>query len=413
MRVLIADDDQLIRKLLQTLLHKLGHEVECAPDGDAALRLLEQPDPPPLTILDWVMPGLSGIEVCKRLRGLKHRPRTYVLLLSSKADKDEVVTGLDAGADDDLVKPFNPMELLARLRVAQRTIAYQQEQQRHIEEMEMLLQRYNLLGEMFGKHGRATDPELVHDRQQDQPIAREVAALLRPARLNPALSRALHEIGLAHAEVVTPPDATPLPPRDDAFTAWSALVMVDDALWLDLLVEADQPSATMLFETLLGRIPVSEREQLDFLAETFNLLCAAVRKSMQEFGTKVLTPVISRSVRSANMRFKLPRAAGSSRHRIQLQDAVLDMTILHRHAPICQKSLGQLNELDLVADNLPSASSTDVFLLNQGVVLNPRYIEKLTALSQSTGKELQVPVIGPSPLAEFFCLGRIPLRPAA
>src|SRR5689334_20428641 len=274
MRVLIADDDQLIRKLLQTLLNKLGHEVECAPDGDAALRCLEQVDPPPLAILDWVMPGLTGPEVCKRLRGLKHRSRTYVLLLSSKADKDEVVVGLDAGADDYLVKPFNPMELLARLRVAQRTISYQQELQKNIDDMQMLLQRYNLLGEMFGKQGRGAEAESPRDPQQAQPIAREIAALLRPARLNPALTRALSEIGLAQAEVTTLLE--PPAPRDDAFTAWSALVMVKEALWLDLLVEADQTSATTLFETLLGRIPVSEREQLDFLAETFNLLCAAV-----------------------------------------------------------------------------------------------------------------------------------------
>jgi hypothetical protein len=92
----------------------------------------------------------------------------------------------------------------------------------------------------------------------------------------------------------------------------------------------------------------------------------------------------------------------------------LDVTILHRHAPICQKSLGQLNELDLVAENLPSPNSPDVFLLNQGVVLNPGYIEKLTTLAQAAGNDLRVPVIEPSPLAEFFCLGRLPqLRPAA
>ena len=407
MKVLIADDDQLIRKLLQTLLNKLGHEVECATDGERALHILEQSEPPPLAIVDWVMPGLTGIEVCKRLRALKHRPRsrTYVLLLSSKADKDEVVAGLDAGADDYLVKPFNPMELLARLRVAQRTVAYQQELQKTIDEMQMLLQRYNLLGEMFGKQSRSSN-DSPGETGQEAPIAREIAALLSASRLNPALARAFSEIGLAKVDVTATTERQP--PRDDSFTAWSALVMVNEALWLDLIVEAEQACATSLFEALLGRIPVSEREQLDFLAETFNILCAGVRKSLQELGVKVLTPVISRSVHSSSIRFKLPKAAGHSYHRILLPSANLEMTILHRHAPVCQKSLGQLNELDLVADNLPSPNSTDVFLLNQGVVLNARYIEKLSALSQSNGHEIRVPVIEPSPLAEFFCLGRAP-----
>ncbi len=411
MKVLIADDDSVTRKLLQTLLNKLGHEVECATDGDTALRLLEQPSAPPLAILDWIMPGLTGVEVCKRLRSVNHRARTYVLLLSSKADKDEVVAGLDAGADDYLVKPFNPMELLARLRVAQRTLNYQQELQKSIDEMQMLLQRYNLLGEMFGKQQRAVG-EPSDDRGQDAPVAREVAALLSASRLNPALGRALGEIGLANVEVTTLLERSA--PRDDSFTAWSALVMVNEAMWLDLLVEADQPSATAIFETLLGRIPVSEREQLDFLAETFNILCSGVRKALQEYGVKVLTPVISRSQHSSSLRFKLPKAAGRTNHRVVLQGATLDMTILHRHAPICQKSLGQLNELDLVADNLPSPSTPGVFLLNQGVVLNSRYIEKLATLGQAAESaeaaetELRVPVIEPSPLAEFFCLGRMP-----
>jgi hypothetical protein len=108
------------------------------------------------------------------------------------------------------------------------------------------------------------------------------------------------------------------------------------------------------------------------------------------------------------MRFRLPKAACRSRHRIELPGTVLDVTILHRHAPVLSKTLGMLNELDLVADNLPSPSAAGVFLLNQGVVLNGRYIEKLTALAQSSGREVRVPVIEPSPLARFFCLGQIP-----
>ncbi len=433
MRVLIADDDQLIRKLLQTLLIKLGHEVESTQDGEAALRALDQPDPPPLAILDWVMPGLTGIDVCRRLRQLKNRSRTYVLLLSSKSDKVDVVAGLDAGADDYLVKPFNPMELLARLRVAQRTISYQHELQANIDEMQRLLERYNLLGEMFGKKGRpaeaepATNPGLSQNlasgsntstspglnasantiRNVEPSNERELAALLSPGRLNLALGRALNEIGLADA-IITTPLAVPPAPLDDSFAAWSALVMVNEGYWLDLMVVADQPSATTLFETLLSRIPVSEREQLDFLAETFNVLCSAIRNSLQEYGSKVIAPVISRSTRTSAMRFKLPSSDGLSRHRIEVIGSTLDVTIFHRRTPVSQKSLGRLNELDLVAENVPCPSSNEVFLLNQGVLLNTRYIEKLATLAQAAGQEFRCPVIEPSPLAQFFCLGRIP-----
>src|SRR5688572_29447631 len=157
MKILVADDDALIRRLLQALLSKLGHEVELVEEGHAALKALETTPPPQLAILDWVMPGLTGLEVCKKLRAKHTRSRTYVILLSAKADKQDAIAGLDAGADDYLPKPFDPMTLLARLRVAQRIITFQQELQTHIAEMETLLQRYNLLGEMFGKQGRGSE----------------------------------------------------------------------------------------------------------------------------------------------------------------------------------------------------------------------------------------------------------------
>src|SRR6267143_3874427 len=136
MKILVADDDALIRRLLLALLAKLGHEVAAVEDGDAAWKALECSSPPALAVLDWVMPGLSGVEVCKRLRAHQSRSRTYVLLLSAKSDKQDVIAGLDAGADDYLVKPFDPMALLARFRVAQRIITYHHELQQHIDEME-------------------------------------------------------------------------------------------------------------------------------------------------------------------------------------------------------------------------------------------------------------------------------------
>src|SRR4026207_1387300 len=114
MKVLVADDDALIRRLLLALLPKLGHEVEVVEDGHAALKALESSAPPAMAILDWVMPGVNGVEVCKRLRAHPGKSRPYVLLLSAKAEKQEMIVGLDAGADDYLVKPFDPMALLAR-----------------------------------------------------------------------------------------------------------------------------------------------------------------------------------------------------------------------------------------------------------------------------------------------------------
>ena len=195
--------------------------------------------------------------------------------------------------------------------------------------------------------------------------------------------------------------------REDTFTAWAPLVLVKEGLWLDLLLDADEPSAKAMFQSLLGRHPVSERELLDFLAETFNLLCTAIKGPLAEQGSVVFMPVISRSIRSDALSFRPPATAAATFHRLTLPDITLDITALSQPAPVIRKSLGRLCELDTLAENLPFPGSSEVFLLNQGVVLSRRYIEKLSSLAKNENKALRVSVIEPSPLAEFFCLGRI------
>ena len=374
-------------------------EVEAVEDGHAALKVLESPTPPALAILDWVMPGVNGIEVCKKLRAHHTKSRPYVLLLSAKAEKQEMIAGLDAGADDYLVKPFDPMNLLARLRVAQRNIAYQQELQQNISAMEDLLQRHNLLGEMFGKQGRGGDAS-----GQAAPLA--AAPSVAPDQINQMLARSLAEVGLGGAEVATQSEARPA--TDTAgFIAWAPLILINEGIWIDLLLEADDTSAVAMFESLLGRIPVSERELVDFLAETFNLICTGIKSTLTEHGATVLTPVISRATRASSVTVRPPPRVEISHHQITLPEIAATLTVLRIPAPVTNKSLGQLHELDILAESLPSPSTTEVFLLNQGVVLNERYIEKLAALAKAANKILNVPVIKPSRLAEFFCLGRI------
>lgn len=120
MRILVADDDPASRLLLERLLAKWGYEVVAVPDGQAAWDILSAPRAPELAVLDWMMPGLDGVEVCRRLRGLDLRNPPYVILLTSREEKEDLVTGLEAGASDYVQKPFDPLELRARLLVGRR-----------------------------------------------------------------------------------------------------------------------------------------------------------------------------------------------------------------------------------------------------------------------------------------------------
>jgi two-component system, cell cycle response regulator len=125
-RVLIAEDDPVSRRMLEAFLTKSGYQVVAAADGVDALRILSAEDAPPLAILDWVMPGLEGPQVCERVRAQPDRPYVYLLLLTARSQKKDLLKGLQSGADDYLTKPFDAQELRARLHVGQRILDLQE-----------------------------------------------------------------------------------------------------------------------------------------------------------------------------------------------------------------------------------------------------------------------------------------------
>ena len=135
MKILIADDSATSRVLLRAALLRWGYDVLVADNGARAWEILAAPDPPAMAILDWVMPGLTGPEVCRNVRATHREPYTYILLLTSKNTKTETIEGLEAGADDYVVKPFDEQELKVRLRAGQRIIDLQMDLLRAREEL--------------------------------------------------------------------------------------------------------------------------------------------------------------------------------------------------------------------------------------------------------------------------------------
>lgn len=125
MRVLIAEDDLISRKVLQSTLQKWGHEVLVTANGKEAWEQLQQDDAPKLAVLDWMMPEMTGLDVCRNVRAIPGGEYFYLLLLTAKAQKEDIVEGLEAGADDYIVKPFDSRELRVRIRCGQRIIELQ------------------------------------------------------------------------------------------------------------------------------------------------------------------------------------------------------------------------------------------------------------------------------------------------
>jgi len=125
MRILIAEDDLTSRSMLAAVLRKAGHEPVETVNGLEAWEALQQPDAPRLVILDWMMPEMDGLEVVRRIRAVESDRPPYILMLTTKTDKAEIVAGLDAGANDYLAKPFDAGELRARVEVGRRLVEAQ------------------------------------------------------------------------------------------------------------------------------------------------------------------------------------------------------------------------------------------------------------------------------------------------
>ncbi len=145
MKILIAEDDPVSRRLLEARLVRWGYEVVSTKDGGEAWAILQTPEAPRLVVLDWMMPVLSGLEVCRLLREDAAAKNSHVILLTARDTRQDVVTGLNAGANDYITKPFDVEELHARIRVGERIIELQTSLADRVHDLEVALEQVKQL----------------------------------------------------------------------------------------------------------------------------------------------------------------------------------------------------------------------------------------------------------------------------
>jgi len=212
MKILIAEDNVAFRLHLEETLTRWGYEVLPAEDGWSAWQILQAPDAPRLVILDWGLPGLDGIQICRRLRQRPATPYTYMLLVTGRSDKEDIVNGLEAGADDYLVKPIDVLELNARLRAGRRILDLQAQ----LLEAQEALRHQATHDPLTGLGNRAAvldtlDRELARGFRESRPVGLLVIDVDHFKRVNdthghPAGDGVLREVGRRLSEVLRPYD---------------------------------------------------------------------------------------------------------------------------------------------------------------------------------------------------------------
>ena len=245
MRILVAEDDPVSLRLLQACLVEWGYKVTSVTDGQKALEVLQGRKAPRLAILNWIMPGMNGIDICREIRKRTREPYIYILMLTAKAKEQDVVEGLQSGADDYLIKPYNPHELRARLRAGRRILDLR----------EQLLSAYRLIEAQM-----TVDPltgvwsrnvildilkrQLTLSSQSDSPMSLVVANIDHFRDINATFGplagdTVLREVGRRFRAALRPPDSIGRSEADE---------------FVIVLPGCDAPTAASLAEKFRARV---------------------------------------------------------------------------------------------------------------------------------------------------------------
>jgi CheY-like chemotaxis protein len=368
LRVLVADDDVVTGTFLKLTLTKLGYEAVVVRNGLAAWQILRGPDPPRLAILDWMMPGMSGIEIVDQLRHENRSVYTYIILISAKErqEGEGLLRAFGAGVDEFLAKPILPGALQAHLIAAHRML-----------EMESSL--------------RERIADLIAERDAAKAAQHSSLSLLPGSRVQSCFEAILQQVG--YDQSLAPKEAGDGAPE---FTVYAALVLPNQRVWLDLKMEIGRWVAATLYEKLMLQSTKSEHELCDALGEICNMCQGEWKMALEQEGLKPLTPFTPKARNSLALP---PVEGGPSQGALAFElPGPIRVTIFESATVSQDKPLGSIRSGDVLAEPIIAPQQKLAFL-NRGTVLNRRYIDKIQNLLGAAPGPRMVPVIEPSPMA--------------
>jgi phosphoserine phosphatase RsbU/P len=440
MKVLAVDDNPIARKVLSAFLTQSNYDAEVVDTPAEVLELLQEEDAPLIVIIDWMMPEMEGTELCAKIRELGLPIQPYLFILSAKKEKEEIAQALDSGADDYIVKPFNILELQARLRVAERSIARQQE----------LLERIERLQGAPSAHASAVstptaeppaprqEPALAAAVPVSAPVFVPAPPLSVATAVFPPLSTATAPsspatpaaitlppaASVAPGKPATPPVATAAPKLPGltsrqidgvfvealrstgisfagmkaqrpngapAFATWSGLLFASESIWLDVLLALDEASATSLFGLKNGAQETSKTALAKFCAEIHRSVDQCFRTFIAGRNSEVFTPLPLSTVDPEGPTLFTGPPNATYRAHYSVAGTTITLVVQQHPCPLQRLPPGELKLGDILADAVPGTDSP-----KKGATLDR------TALAQMAARKTVLPVHRPSALVAQF-----------
>jgi CheY-like chemotaxis protein len=357
MRILVADDDAIGRIFLTRVLTKWGYDVMAVADGTAAWNALQEEGAPRLLILDRMMPGLNGLDLCARIRASASPHYYYIILLTALGETADVIEGLEAGADTYLVKPVGPPELRVRLKAAQRIFALETRLEYAVEELRHQLQPTET--------GVASPVAAVDPAAAKRETGTELAPLASAPRI---LREVLAELGVEQS-VLTAGNGD-----NSSFHARSAIVLRGAETWVDFDMYLAREPSEVIYRGLVGEAPRSDADLLDAMAEVLNMCQGALKLSLENDGHQPLTPILPTASLEA---VPSPLRMGATSFRVY---EAIRFAFTPSPAKIVMTPISELRPRDILADPIAYPGNDQVVFLSRGIALNDRYIDRIIEL---------------------------------